>query len=53
MTKPEAQSPLFGGVATWLLEQGLVEASVGEITQGLGRRLVNGGVSIHRISIGG
>ncbi len=53
MTKPEARSPLFGGVATWLLEQGLVEASVGEITQGLGRRLVNGGVSLHRISIGG
>ena len=53
MNKPESGSPLFGGVATWLLEQGLVEAGVGEITQGLGRRLVNGGVSLHRISIGG
>ena len=53
MTTPEIQSPLFGGVATWLLEQGLLEADVGEIAQGLGRRLVNGGVSLHRISIGG
>ncbi len=53
MTEPEIHSPLFGGVATWLLERGLLEASVGEIAQGLGRRLVNGGVSLHRISIGG
>ena len=53
MTVPEFQSPLFGGIATWLLERGLLEASVGEIAQGLGRRLVNGGVSLHRISIGG
>ncbi len=50
-TKP--YSPLFDGVATWLLEQGLHHGGLAEIIQGLGRRLVAGGVPLHRISIGG
>lgn len=51
LTKP--YSPLFDGVATWLLEQGLNDAGLTKITQGLGQRLVAGGVPLHRISIGG
>jgi adenylate cyclase len=51
--KTTAYSPLFDGVATWLLEQGLHHAGLTEIVQGLGQRLVAGGVPLHRISIGG
>ena len=46
-------SPLFDGVATWLMAQGLQEERLENIVQDLGRRLVAGGVPLHRISIGG
>ncbi len=53
MNNPPAYSPMFDGVATWLMEQGLGEARLEDIVQGLGQRLVAGGVPIHRISVGG
>lgn len=46
-------SPLFEGLGTWLVERGLKEASVEDIVQGFGRRLLDGGVSVSRVSLGG
>ena len=48
-----SQSPLFESVGTWLLDQGLREATVGDIVQGTGRRLVAGGLPLYRLGIGG
>ena len=45
--------PLYEDIAGWLQEQGLREASTSEIVQGLGRRLIARGISLHRLSIGG
>ena len=45
--------PLYEGIAEWLQEQGLHEASTSEIVQGLGKRLVARGISLHRLSLGG
>jgi len=53
MARPAAYSPLFDGIASWLVEQGLHDAGLPEIVQNLGRRLVAGGVPLHRFSIGG
>lgn len=46
-------SPLFDRLGGWLISQGLKEASAEEIVQGFGRRLVEGGVSLTRVSLGG
>ncbi len=53
MTDGFSSSPLFGGLATWLLDQGQREATVTDIVQGMGRRLLGGGVPISRLSVGG
>jgi adenylate cyclase len=50
---PTLYSPLFDGLAAWLQRQGLREAELSEVIQEFGRRLVSGGVSLHRLSIGG
>ncbi len=52
MTKPPT-SPMFDQLGTWLMDSGLKETSVEDVVQGLGRRLIEGGVSLHRISLGG
>ncbi|MHA1571379.1 MAG: adenylate/guanylate cyclase domain-containing protein, partial [Alphaproteobacteria bacterium] len=46
-------SPLFDGVATWLMAQGLQETDLEYIVRDLGRRLVAGGVPLYRLGIGG
>lgn len=48
-----SQSPLFESIGAWLLEQGLREASVSDIVKGVGRRLLEGGIPLYRLSIGG
>lgn len=48
-----APSQLFDGIANWLIEEGLGDAAFGDILGGLGRRLLAGGVPVHRISTGG
>jgi len=53
MENKASNSPLFDGVATWLMKQGLQEAPLEDIVPGLGRRLVAGGVPLYRISVGG
>ena len=53
MNGQPAFSPLFDGVATWLLEQGLIETGLEDVVQGMGQRLIAGGVAVHRLSIGG
>lgn len=47
-----AASPLFDGIAGWLLEQGLSESSIEDIVQGLGQRLLAGGIPMYRLSVG-
>ena len=44
---------MFDATIQWLMDQGLQEISIEEIARGLGKRLVAGGIPIHRISIGG
>jgi adenylate cyclase len=53
MAEPPTYSPLFDGLAIWLQRQGLQEAVLEDIVQEFGRRLVRGGLSLHRVSIGG
>lgn len=45
-------SPLFEGIGAWLVEQGLRDASISDVLQGFCERLVKGGVSLHRVSLG-
>jgi len=47
-----AGSFLFDDLSNWLLDQAQQECSATEIVQGLGRRLVTGGIPVCRISIG-
>ena len=44
---------MFDATVLWLMDQGLQEIPIQEIVRGLGKRLVAGGIPIHRISIGG
>ncbi len=44
--------PLQGSNA-WLIEQGLSDAGLAEIVQGLGQNLVGRGIALHRIAVGG
>ncbi len=53
MTGAPIYSPLFDGLGVWLQTQGLHEVGIDEVVQGLGQRLVAGGLSMHRISVGG
>ena len=53
MSRQFSTSPMFDQLGTWLLDRGLREASVEDVTQGFGRRLVEAGVSLHRIALGG
>ena len=52
MTDGLASSPLFEGIGNWILEQGLREASCADIVQGVGRRLLAGGIPLYRLSVG-
>ena len=48
-----AQPPnLFESLAEWLLDQGISDTSLEDLIAGMGRRLVAGGVALHRISAG-
>ena len=49
----QAPSPLFDGIAQWIMDQGLRELELGELVRGMGKRLVAGGIPIHRVAIGG
>ena len=51
--KEPLTSPLFDQLGIWLMDRGLKEASPEDIVQGFGRRLVEGGISLHRLSLGG
>lgn len=44
---------MFDSLGVWLIEQGIREASVEDVVQGFGRGLVDAGVSVYRISLGG
>jgi adenylate cyclase len=44
--------PLQGSNA-WLVEQGLGDAGLAEIVQGLGQSLVSRGIALHRVAVGG
>tara|TARA_R110002167_G_scaffold24641_5_gene86376 strand:- start:297 stop:1514 length:1218 start_codon:yes stop_codon:yes gene_type:complete len=44
---------MFDQIGVWLMDRGLREAGVEVIVQGFGRRLVQAGVSLHRLSLGG
>ncbi len=48
-----SNSPLFEGIGKWLVDQGLREVSDADIVQGVGQRLVAGGIPLYRLSIGG
>jgi len=53
MNEPFSISPMFDNLGTWLIDQGLREAAVEDVVQGFGRGLVEAGVSVYRISLGG
>ncbi len=53
MSFPISTSPMFDNLGTWLIDQGLREAAVDDVVQGFGRGLVDAGVSIYRVSLGG
>ena len=44
---------MFDSLGNWLIEQGIREASVEEVVQGFGRGLVDAGVSVNRVRLGG
>ena len=50
--QPARPSLLFDGIHDWLTGQGLHESPLGDIVQGLGNRLVAGGIPVHRIGVG-
>ncbi|MFT5487116.1 MAG: adenylate cyclase [Paracoccaceae bacterium] len=52
MSDGAGNSPLFEGIGNWILEQGLREATCDEIVQGMGRRLLAGGIPLYRLSVG-
>lgn len=44
---------LTDSIATWLLTASVRDADYGTLVEGLGRRLLNGGIAVHRVNIGG
>lgn len=48
-----SQSPLFRGISDWLLDRALREGDLSDTVRGLGRKLVEGGVPVCRINVGG
>ena len=53
MATDAGPSPLFDGIAVWLMAQGLSDVGLPETIRGFGQRLVAGGLPVHRIGIGG
>lgn len=53
MDSKTTPSPLFDGIANWLIREGLSDAALPDIIRGFGQRLISGGVPIHRIGVGG
>ena len=47
------QSPLFRGICDWLLDCALHESELTDTVRDLGRKLVEGGLPIFRINVGG
>lgn len=48
-----SQSPLFRGISDWLLERALRKSELTETVRELGRKLVEGGLPVCRINVGG
>lgn len=44
---------MFDQIGVWLMDCGVREADVEDVVQGFGRRLVDAGVSLYRVSLGG
>ena len=44
---------MFDQIGLWLMERGLRESDVDEVVRGFGQRLVEAGVSLQRVSLGG
>ena len=44
---------MFDSLGQWLMDSGVKEVEVDEVVQGFGRRLVDAGVSLYRVSLGG
>ena len=44
---------MFDRLGLWLMDRGLREATVDEMVQGFGQRLVEAGISLYRVSLGG
>ncbi len=48
-----SQSPLFRGISDWLLDRALRDGALTDTVTELGRKLVQGGLPIYRINVGG
>ncbi len=48
-----SRSPLFHGICDWLLDRALREGELTDTVRDLGRKLVEGGLPIYRINVGG
>ncbi len=44
---------LTDSIAAWLLTASVRDADYGTLVEGLGRRLLSGGIAVHRVNIGG
>ena len=44
---------MFDQLGTWLMDRGLRETSADDVVQGFGRGLIEAGVAVHRIGLGG
>lgn len=44
---------MYRGIANWLLERSLRDCELDDIVRGVGRRLVEGGLPIYRLNVGG
>jgi adenylate cyclase len=47
------RSPLFHAINSWLIDRAVGEGELTETIQGLGRKLVAGGLPLYRINVGG
>lgn len=53
MADEPTASPMFDQLGIWLMDRGLKQASIEDVISGFGRGLVDGGISLHRIALGG